>query len=270
MQVGHCRRASSPHHDYLAPRGLTIHARLRHTRPRNRAMLTLYSYPEMFGVADNNGYGLKVFAFLRLCKVAFRHEHILDASAAPRGQLPYITDDGETLGDSDTIIAYLIGKYRLTIDDGLTAAERDTGLMTRRMLDDLYWVMSYSRWKDDRFWPAFRDALLTQHPSLKEADLLKAREFNFQRYYFQGIGRYAPDAAYARGLADLRVLVSLIPASGYVFGPKPTSIDAGIYGFIANIYFYTIDTALKEFVVAHENLVRHCQAIHATVMAKPS
>jgi hypothetical protein len=29
-------------------------------------MLTLYSYPELFGVADNNGYGLKVFAFLRL------------------------------------------------------------------------------------------------------------------------------------------------------------------------------------------------------------
>jgi hypothetical protein len=29
-------------------------------------MLTLYSYPQLFGVADNNGYGLKVFAFLKL------------------------------------------------------------------------------------------------------------------------------------------------------------------------------------------------------------
>ncbi len=83
-------------------------------------MLTLYSYPELFGVADNNGYGLKVFAFLRLCGVPFRHEHIFDASAAPRGQLPYIDDDGETVGDSDTIIAYLTRKYRLTIDDALT------------------------------------------------------------------------------------------------------------------------------------------------------
>jgi hypothetical protein len=32
-------------------------------------MLTLYSYPELFGVADNNAYGLKVFAFLRLAGV---------------------------------------------------------------------------------------------------------------------------------------------------------------------------------------------------------
>jgi hypothetical protein len=31
---------------------------------------------------------LKVFAFLRLTGVGFRHEHIFDASAAPRGQLP--------------------------------------------------------------------------------------------------------------------------------------------------------------------------------------
>ncbi len=155
-------------------------------------MITLYSYPELFGVADNNGYGLKVFAFLRLAGVPFRHEHIFDASAAPRGQLPYLVDDGETIGDSDTIIAHLITKYRLTIDDGLTAAERDTDHMITRMLDDLYWVMSYSRWKDERFWPAFRNALMREHPSLTEAGLRKAQEFNFQRYHFQGIGRYAP------------------------------------------------------------------------------
>src|SRR5271163_5191736 len=102
-------------------------------------MLTLYSYPELFGVADNNGYGLKVFAFLRLCHVPFRHEHILDASAAPRGQLPYIDDDGETVGDSDTIIVFLTRKYRLTIDAALGAAQQDTDLLIARMLDDLYW-----------------------------------------------------------------------------------------------------------------------------------
>jgi glutathione S-transferase len=233
-------------------------------------MITLYSYPELFDVADNNGYGLKVFAFLRLAGVPFTHEHIFDASKAPRGQLPYIVDDGETVGDSETIIAHVTAKYRLTIDAALTPAQRDTNLMVTRMLDDLYWVMSYSRWKDERYWPAFRDALLTQHPSLTEAGLLKARDFNFQRYHYQGIGRYAPDAAMARGLADLALLAHLIPADGYVHGGKPTAIDAGIYGFIANIYFFDIDTPLKQFVAAHGNIVRHCRAVHDAVMAKPA
>ena len=228
-------------------------------------MITLYSYPELFGVADNNGYGLKVFAFLRLNGMPFKHEHGFDAGAAPRRQLPYVVDDGETIGDSDTIIAHFITKYRLTIDATLTVAQCDMSNLINRMLDRLYWVMSYSRWKDEQFWPAFRDALLREHPTLTEPGLRKAQEFNFQRYHFQGIGRFAPDAAYARGLADLEVLAHLIPANGYVHGPKPTTIDAGIYGFIANIYFYEIDTPLKQFVVSHANLVRHCRAIHDAV-----
>ncbi|MEP9377038.1 glutathione S-transferase family protein [Aquabacter sp. CN5-332] len=228
-------------------------------------MITLYSYPELFGVADNNGYGLKVFAFLRLAGLPFTHEHIFDASAAPRGQLPYMVEDGETVGDSAAIIAHLTLKHALTLDAGLTPAQRDTALLVTRLLDDLYWVMSYSRWKDDAFWPAFSAALQREHPSLTDEGLQKARAFNFQRYHYQGIGRYDPEATYARGLADLRVLANLIPAEGYVFGPKPTSIDAAIYGFIANIYFFRIETPLRQFVMAHENLVRHCTAIHAAI-----
>ena len=160
-------------------------------------------------MADNNGYGLKVYAFLKLTGVPFTHQHIFDASAAPRGQLPYIVDDGEAIGDSDAIIAHLIRRNGLTIDNELTALRRDTGHLITRMLDDLYWVMSYSRWKDDRFWPAFRDALLREHPSLTEEGLRKAQEFNSKRYYYQGIGRFAPVSAYARGLADLGVLANM-------------------------------------------------------------
>ena len=61
------------------------------------------------------------------------------------------------------------------------------------------------------------------------------------------------------------MLANLIPANGYLHGAEPTSIDAGIYGFIANIHFYDIDTPLRQFVAAHPNLVRHCTAIHAAI-----
>ena len=230
-------------------------------------MLTLYSYPELFGVADNNGYGLKVFAFLKLAGVPFRHEHIFDASKAPRAQLPYIVDGEDTIGDSETILAYVADKYRVTLDAALTPAQRATDLMVNRTLDDLYWVMSYSRWKDERYWHLFRDALKREHPAVTDEGLLKAKDFNAQRYHYQGIGRYEPDAAMARGLADLAALASLIPSGGFVHGGKPTAVDAGIYGFIANIYFYDIDTPLKRFVVAHDNLVRHCRAIHEAITA---
>ncbi len=228
-------------------------------------MLTLYSYPDLFGVADNNGYGLKDYAFLKLAGVPFAHEHVFDASAAPRGQLPYVVDDGETIGDSETIIAHATAKYRLTIDAALTAEQRRTNHFVTRMLDDLYWVMSYSRWKDERYYPAFRDAFIAQHKQIDAAGFEKAKAYNAQRYHFQGIGRYTPEQAYARGLADLQVLAEIVPAAGFVHGAAPTSVDAGIYGFIANIFFFPIPTPLKAFVDAHANLVAHCERIHAAV-----
>jgi glutathione S-transferase len=228
-------------------------------------MLTLYSYPPLFGVADNNGYGLKVFAFLKLTGVPFQHEHIFDASNAPRGQLPYVVDSHDRVGDSDTIISYVSRKYGVTLDAELSPAQRTADLLTTRTLDDLYWVMSYSRWKDERYWHQFRDALKREHPNLTDEGLMKAKEFNAQRYYYQGIGRFEPEAAMARGLADLGALATLIPPHGCVHGDKPTSIDAAIYGFVANIYFYDIETPLKEFVVSHTSLAEHCRAIHAAV-----
>jgi glutathione S-transferase len=224
-------------------------------------MITLYSYPQLFGLEDNNPFGLKVFAFLKLAALPFEHRHVLDTSAAPRGQLPYLVDDHETIGDSDAIIAHLKRKYALTLDDALTAPQRDLDLLIRRTLDDLYWVMSYSRWRDDRYWPQFRDALLAQHPDIGHEALEGARQYNFERYRYQGIGRYEPDAAYARGIASLQAIANLLGDGPFMFGDAPASIDAALYGFVASIYFYDIDTPLKRFVAERKNLVRHCAAI---------
>jgi hypothetical protein len=58
-------------------------------------------------------------------------------------------------------------------------------------------------------------------PEADENKIQVAQKFNFQRYHYQGIGRYEPS--------------------------EPISIDAGVYGFVANIYFYKIDTPLRKF-----------------------
>ena len=58
----------------------------------------------------------------------------------------------------------------------------------------------------------------------------------------------------------------MMPAEGFLFGPRPASIDAAVYGFLANIYYFDIDTPLKRIVASHRSLVRHIDAIHAMVM----
>ena len=61
----------------------------------------------------------------------------------------------------------------------------------------------------------------------------------------------------------LDVLANLLPESGFLFGARPRSTDAGVYGFTANIYFYDIDTPLKTFLLTRPNLVAHCRALHS-------
>ncbi len=228
-------------------------------------MITLYSYPGLYGLADNNAFGLKVFALMRLAGMAFRHEHILDTRLAPHGQLPYVEDDGMILGDSSAIVAHLIERHDLGIDDGLTDAQRRQAFCINRVLDDLYWPMSYSRWKDERYWPLFRAAMLDQNPTLTEADMERARAYNFERYRYQGIGRYPPDKAYRRGLDDLDLIAGMLDGAPFLFGDRPTSADASIYGFIANILFYPIDTPLRHYVCSRPLLEQHCRAVHQLV-----
>jgi glutathione S-transferase len=229
-------------------------------------MLTLVSYPGLFGTADNNPFGLKVFAFLRLAGLPFRQEHALSAAAAPRGQLPFLREeDGSVLGDSDAIVAHLTARHGIGMDQGLEPAQRVLDVLVRRTLDDLYWVMSYSRWKDDRFWPAFRQAMLEAMPGTEQA-LEEARAYNATRYHHQGIGRYAPEEAYARGVASLDALAALAPeAGGFLFGPEPCSTDAALYGFVANIWLYPIETPLRAFIGSRPRLAAHCEAMHARV-----
>jgi glutathione S-transferase len=221
-------------------------------------MLTLYSYPDLFGVPDNNPFGLKVYAFMRLCGLEFQHRHILDTKDAPRGQLPYLTDDQESIGDSDAIIAYLTDRFGLAIDATLSREQRNLDFMVRRTLDDLYWCMSYSRWRDDRYWPAFRDAVMSAHADIDADAMDAAREYNRLRYHYQGIGRYEADQVYARGAADLRAVADVLGRDAFLFGDTPHTADAAIFGFTANIYFHDIDTPLKRYVVSRPELVRHC------------
>ena len=82
--------------------------------------------------------------------------------------------------------------------------------------------------------------------------------------------RLSSSPHHARGITDLGVLANLLPGGGFPFGAKPTSTDAGIYGFTANIYFYDIDTPLKEFLASQPDIVAHCLSVHVALRAAPS
>jgi len=87
-------------------------------------LLTFYANPDLFGVTDNNPFGLKVYAFMWLCGLSFEHRHILDTQQAPRGQSPYLVDGDESIGDS-VVHGYTARRdWRLTMRGCRVAGDR--------------------------------------------------------------------------------------------------------------------------------------------------
>ena len=83
-------------------------------------MAALFSYPGMFGLVDYKPHGLKVFAVLKLSGLGFQQDHVVDASAVPHGQSPYLRDRTTPIGESDGITALpACWKRRTTIAVGL-------------------------------------------------------------------------------------------------------------------------------------------------------
>jgi Glutathione S-transferase, C-terminal domain len=82
-------------------------------------------------------------------------------------------------------------------------------------------------------------------------------------------GRHSPDDGLAETETDIRRMMALarlsFPPSMDFGNASSSTIDAGIYGFTANIYFYDIDTPLKYFLVSRPNLVAHCRVVHAAI-----
>lgn len=225
-------------------------------------MVVLYSYPQLFGLPDNNPFGLKVDTFLRLTQIPYQHEHILDTKNAPRAQLPYLVDGNETVTDSNLIISYLTEKYKISLDKELSEPQKNIHFLVTRMLDShLYWIMSYSRWQDGQFWPLFKAEFLRQRHDLSAEALDLARKYNIDKYHYQGIGRYTKAAIYQAGIEDLHVINSLLGTNDFFFGKSVHTLDACCYGFLANIFYFDIKTPLKDFIVSQTNLSNYIQRI---------
>ena len=143
-------------------------------------------------------------------------------------------------------------------------------LLVSRLLDDLYWVDFLFTLEGPKQFLAgvSPGGQLLATPHSDGRGIGQGARIQCATLLFPGHRPvHAGSSFYARGIADLDALDGLVSAgNGYVYGAEATSIDAGIYGFIANIYFYDIDTPLKRFVAAQGNLVRHCVAIHHAVM----
>jgi glutathione S-transferase len=75
----------------------------------------------------------------------------------------------------------------------------------------------------------------------------------------QGFGRHAPREIYALGAADLLALATIIAPQRFAVANHPTSCDATLFGFLANILLAPAETELTREARRHPALTSYVE-----------
>jgi glutathione S-transferase len=228
-------------------------------------MIRLVQYEAVWGLPNVSPPCMKLETWLRMAGVPYRLAP-LELANAPKGKVPYIIEeDGMRMGDSTLIIEHLSAKYGKDLDAELTPEQRAISLAFRRMMkENLYWVIVYSRYKDESNWVRYRQMIMAsslrevpQDHRLAIADAF--RKVILDQLHGHGLGRHTQEEAYRIGIADLTAISDYLRDKPYFMGEQLTTVDATLYATLANIIEVPIACSVKDFGRSRENLVRYCK-----------
>ena len=111
-------------------------------------MIVLYGFGAGFGLPEISPFVTKTEVQLKMAGLAYRKEKA-KPPASPKGQLPYLVDEAETIADSTFIRAHLEAKYGFDFDAPLSLQARAQAWAFERMIEHhIYWALIGARWVD--------------------------------------------------------------------------------------------------------------------------
>src|SRR6201989_3113012 len=102
-------------------------------------MITLYGFGAGFGVPEISPFVTKTEVQLKMAALAYRKQRAMPP-ASPKGQLPYIDDDGQSTPDSTSIRPHAEQKHGFDFGAGLDQRQRAQAWAFERMIEHhVYW-----------------------------------------------------------------------------------------------------------------------------------
>ncbi len=225
-------------------------------------MLKLYQFQRTWGIPNLSPFCCKIETYLRMADIDYEIKPVLPLRA-PKGKLPYIEDNGITLGDSRFIITHLKSAHK-DLDKGLTEAESAISVAMQRLLEEhLFWVALYSRWQyTDDNWQINKQAIFGGLPPvIRDIVANRWRQKIKQQIFGHGTGRHQSDEIFALGQQDIDALSIHLGNRQYFLGDRPTTLDASAFGLLINIIGCPIESPLKEYGLSKNNLVNYVEGI---------
>jgi len=225
-------------------------------------MLVVYGGKPGWGVADVSPSCLKLKTYLQMASLPFQSKPGLPFKG-PTKTIPYVEDDGQPVGDSSVIIAHLKTRYGDPLDAKWSAEDHARGHALQSIVEgSLYWLMLSVRWYSDEPFAAISSVLGEGLPAFAGPLIMRSVRAGIKkRVWAQGTGRLPEEGRQARGKADIDAIATFLGNRHYVLGDTPSSYDATVYGHLANVLAFPLDSPLKAHATSQKNLVDYCARI---------
>lgn len=200
--------------------------------------MELVTLPPAFGLRNVSPFCLKIEMLLTHLKLEFTTSDLADPRKAPKGKLPFLHAEGQTIADSELITEFLDAHTNGAVYAGLSASQKAEGVAISRLVEDhLYWLMVGSRWLDDEWWPNIVSNFFGFVPALfRPLASGMARRGVRSTLDLHGLGRHTPEEQKAFARRDLEALNSIVAERVFLFGDQPGIFDFTLAGFMAGVY----------------------------------
>lgn len=228
-------------------------------------MISLHCFGGFFGEPDGSPFVVKTMILLKMAGLEFERKTTAPFRA-PKGKLPFIEDDGETIADSTFIRGHIERKYGFDFDAGLTEEQKSLGWIAEKFLEDhFYWLALADRWLDDanfsrgpaQFFNAAPAPLRPLIAGLVRRGVRKAA-------LAQGLYRHSRDERAALARRGIAAGAALLGDKSFLFGETPSGADATLGAFTMGALCPLFDSPTREAVEDHPNLVAYARRMHET------
>ena len=223
-------------------------------------MIVLYGFGAGFGLPEISPFVTKTEVQLKMAGLAYRKERAMPP-ASPKGQLPFIEDDGKAVADSTFIRAHIEQKYGFDFDAGLDQRQRAQAWAFERMIEHhVYWALVGARWVDPVNFAKGPAHFFDGAPADRREKLREDAQFRVaENYLLSGLGRHAPDEDVDLAMRSLLALSVQLGDRPYMMGDKPCGLDATAFGALAGILTPFFSSQLRRRAEEFENLTAYVE-----------